>query len=298
VEPKKSLIAIALTTLGAGLAQASTTPITVTDTVSLGQLLSGNGATLQFDINAALAAQGASAEDIVSGNLIVYGVSDPSYQTTDQTPGPYQVTGTSTRNVTLPYTYYTEETGWYSYSCGLFDWSTCYSSYTYYIGPFTGYYAAVVTDTTEVASQVISNTDNVTSTMQISAGASTANASDSLMSSSTSEGPLALQNTTGSEDAGYTYYYIQETDTYQAISGPITDTLSLNSAALSELTSSGQLNVGISALSGQFDVGSMELDLLVPEPGTGSLVVGAIAAMALVRRRKQEKENAANVGDF
>lgn len=261
-------------------AAASATPVSVSQTISLSQLLSGNSSTsISFDLNAQLATAGQSAGNIFSGDLVVFGYSDAQYNSTVTDPyGGYVLNSTSTRQVSVPYTYYQY--------CSSWSWN-CYS------GPYTGYDTYNVSDYSYVRSRDVEHIDSVADTMTVTAGASSASASANTTTSSVGEyGGLTLDTETGSSTYGMNYYYDRQRDTYQAIDGPIETTLSLDSTALADLMADGILAPTVQATLGGFHLTSatltVEAESKVPEPGTLALFAGAAAAGALTRRRRKK----------
>ncbi|MBI5428956.1 MAG: PEP-CTERM sorting domain-containing protein [Nitrosomonadales bacterium] len=284
-------ISAALAVIGAMAAPASATPVTISQSFSLSQLLSGGSANLQFDISAQLSSQGFAATDVISGGLVAYGLSDPAYGApAAQAYGAYNVTGT------------TSHTGYYSYyypgysSCSW--WGGCY-----YSPGYTAYAPYTVTDYIETRSRDVLNQDNVADVMQVTAGgtSATATASQTLHTVSpygaaTSDGSYCTYDYYG--NCVVHYQYSQQRDVYDAIYGQLQQSLGFDALALQDIWTDGILNVGVGAPVGQFLLQNIDLTVQVehaapgpsvPEPGTLSLMGAAIAAGVVTRRRRRKE---------
>jgi len=287
-KPKQTGISAALAVLGAVAMPASATPVTMTETVSLGQLLSGNSTNVQFSISSLLISQGYAPTDVISGDLVVYGLSDPSYgAATAQPYSGYNVTGTTSHTAYYPY-YVSGYT-----SCG---WWSCY-----YSPGYTAYAPYSVTDYYETRNRDILHQDNVADVMQVTVGGTTASATaDQTVHAAnpynpaTSDGYVCTYD--GYGNCVYHYRSSQERDVYDAIYGPLQQSLVLDLLALQDIWGDGILDVGVGAPTGQFVLKSAQLTIqadhvspkqTVPEPGTLSLVGAAIAAGTLARRRRR-----------
>ncbi len=267
--------------VGATAAQAA--PVTVSSTVSLGNLLQGGAQqNLQFNLNGLLAEQGVQGSDVMSGVLTVYGLSNPSYQDSTDPYSAYYRTGTSSHQVWQSYTYYTG----YSYSCGFWGWSTCYG-----YSQQTGYYSYQVQDETWTHDRTRHHIDNVADRMEVKAGSTTASATANVVQDYVNPyGNPTFERTEGSWEYGYDYLYARERDHYKSISGPLKVTIELDQLALSDLWGDGILNIGISAALGQFILSEARLEATaeaVPLPGTLALAAIGMAAMAGARRRRK-----------
>jgi hypothetical protein len=268
--------------VGATAAQAA--PVTVSSTVTLGNLLQGGAQqNLQFNLNGLLAQQGVQGGDVISGVLTVYGLSNPSYQDSTDPYGGYYLTGLSSHTASQSYTYYTS----YSYSCGFWGWSTC-TGYT----PHTGYYNYQVQDEVWTHERTKHHIDNVADRMEVTAGGNTASATASTVQNYVNPyGGSTYEYVSGSWQQGWDTYYARERDHYQSISGPLKVTLDLDALALSDLWGDGILNISISAALGQFIVSEARLEATaeaVPLPGSLALAAIGMAAMAGSRRRRRK----------
>jgi hypothetical protein len=271
----------ALALVGASAA-ASATPITISETISLSQLLSGGAtSTISFDLTSQLATAGQTPGGVQSGDLVVFGYSDAQYNSTAADPySGYNVSGSSSHGVQNTYTYY-------SY-CSSWSWS-CYS------GPFTGYYYSNVNDYEYTRTRDVHHIDATADTMQVSAGGSSATGSASTHSTGVGGSTTYFDGQGGSYYGGYTYYYSRDRDVYEAISGPLQATVHLDSVALADLNADGMLSATVNALLGSFHLTSASLNVLsearaadVPEPGTLALLAVAAVGGAAARRRKKK----------
>ena len=287
---KKNAITAALAVIGTAALPASATPITITETISLNQLLSGNGTSVQFNIASALSSHGLGSSDVISGGLVVYGLSDPSYADASAQPySEYQVTDTTSRNVTR-----------WAYSSGYRScsrWGGCY-----YYGGYSYSYTAVVNDTNEIRSRDILHEDNVADVMQVTAGGSSATDTvDQILNQTDPYGNATYDGSTGSYDYGYRYLYSQERDVYEAIYGELLVSMELDLLALQDIWADGILDFGVEALVGEFMFQDAELTFQVerqvsqnvnnvPEPGTLGLLGAGLAAGAMIRRRRTARK--------
>lgn len=282
-------LSAALALLGAASAQA--TPLTVSQTVTLSELLSGASTGISFNINSQLAAAGRDPAGILSADLVVFGYSDAQYNPAQAEPySGYEVTGTSSRTVSVPYTYY-----YYSPGSCYYSWwggSYCYSGYSY---SYTSYYTYAVNDTTTVRSRDILHTDDVADTMVVSAGNTSATASASAHTTQADPyGALVYERTDGDYNNGWIYRYNRERDVYDAISGEIETVLHLDAAALADLGADGTIDALVGASAGSFRLTSASLTAVVdasvvPEPGTLGLMGLAVAGGIAARRRGRKK---------
>lgn len=279
-------------TLG-GMAQA--TPISMSDTVTLGSLLNNQSTTIHYDATNLLAAQGLTRADVTSGSLVVYGLSDVSYQTSADPYGAYFVSGSSQRAVAVPYTYYqTVYVQGSPYSCGFWGNSTCYNSYTYQ-QQYTGYYYFGVTDYSETEQRNIEHRDTV-DTMTVSVGATSGSTQDSVVGHTVGAYGAASQqySSGGGYYSNYTYYN-QERDVYDSVSGPLELALVLDAMALQHLRDTGFIDITVGA-GGQFSLQSIGVSMTgsaadrnaVPEPASIILSLTGMAALAATRRRKKK----------
>ena len=151
MKPNTSLKAVsAAIALSGGMQAAQATPITVTQTLSLGALLNGGQSVSGlFDISALAVGAGITGDYAInSAQVVGYGYSDivasTSYQGTHgDSISYYDRSYTQYAQQYYYYPVYYSYTNYYSYSCGL--WSTCYGSNTYY-GVYyqQGYYMRAV----------------------------------------------------------------------------------------------------------------------------------------------------------
>ncbi|KQV33237.1 PEP-CTERM sorting domain-containing protein [Massilia sp. Root335] len=276
----------ALALMGA-TAAAGATPVTVTETISLSQLLSGNSTNIAFNLNAQLAAAGQGLGDILSGDLVVFGYSDAQYNTTQADPySGYATTGVEGyHSYSVPYTYS------YYVSCSYWSWSCNHTAYA------TGYYQVGVTDYNAAATRTVEHIDSVADTMVVAAG--TTSASGSASTHTTRDGGYSgsqYVGTSGDYYNGYTYLYNRDHDVYDAIAGDLSATLHLDVAALSDLNQDGILAPTVSATLGGFHLTSATLTVLsevverseVPEPATLGLFAVAAAGATVARRRRKK----------
>jgi hypothetical protein len=276
----------ALTLMGASAA-AVATPVTVSETISLSQLLSGNSTNITFNVNSQLAAAGQGLGDILSGDLVVYGYSDAQYNTTQYDAyGGYVTTGVAgSHSYWVPYTYS------YYVSCSYWSWSCSHTAYA------TGWYQVGVTDYNALATRDVEHIDSVADTMVVAAGANSATGSASTHSSvDGGYGPAVYAGMSGSTNNGYYYLYNRDHDVYEAIAGDIQATLHLDTAALADLNKDGILAPSVTASLGSFRLTSATLTVLsevverseVPEPATLGLFAVAAAGATVARRRRKK----------
>lgn len=285
----------ALAIMGAAVAPSQATPVTVSQTISLADLLSSSGtasSTVGFNMNAQLAAVGHTSGDVISGDLVVFGYSDGAYDAASAEPYSGYATiayGSHTAYQTYTYSYYVPRTCYdfwgASYQCG-------------YVAYGTGSYGWSVTDRSEGRSRTVDHVDVTADQMTVTAGASSTTAADSThVASVGSYGNWNYEGTGGNYYDGYIYYYNRERDSFDAVMGPIQASLSLDDLALGDLTADGLMDAVVTASLGHFTVTSATLTVTaetrVPEPGTlglfGIAALGGIAA----RRRGRKKNNAA-----
>lgn len=274
-----------------GAASAHATPITVSQTITLAELLSGSSTGVSFNINSQLAASGHAAGGILSADLVVYGYSDAQYNPAQaQAYSGYETTGSSIHYVGYSYTYYTYVPG----SCYYSSWGGgyCYSGYSY---SYTGYNSYGVQDYDTLRSRDVLHVDDVADTMVVTAGASSATASASGHTTQVNGyGSKVYERTDGDYYNGYAYRYNRERDVYDAIAGSIETVLHLDAAALADLTSDGMIDALVGASAGSFTLNSASLTVVadttpMPEPGTLALF-GLAAAGGIAARRRGKKK--------
>ncbi len=269
----KSAIAAVVGGISAASAHAQTT---VTDTVTLNQLLSSTGTSVggTFSIGSLLAAQNLSGGPILSANVTAYGLSDAT------------INQTSTAYATVPeysFTAYNLEYSYtYSYSCG---WSgDCYATGYAYNG--YGLYRGYENLTT------VTNSDTIKDTMTLIAGA-TGRASGVVGQSTTTEyaytGSYYAYNGTLGDD-----YYSNVTETIQTgYYGALSATTALGAADLFALTSTGQLAFNIADSTGAMQVDevtlTVEVGSPVPLPGSALLLASGLGGLAAAARRRRPR---------
>lgn len=311
---KSGLRAVAVAAGAIAAVPASATLVNVSQTVTLSQIINGSATNLNFDVSTFLANQGLAAGNIVSGQLIAYGLSDQTYGAAQPSAySGYAVTGYTSHVATgyyyVPgYTYYVPY--YYSYQCGYSWWGGAY-----YCGA-TGYYQAYspgysqafnysITDTIVERTRDIQHNDNVADTVTVTVGGS--NGSDTASQTSSSAGAYGAATSDGSVCAtvdsygncSIEYRYSRERDTYSAIYGPLSVSLGLDGTALTDIRSDGNLGYSLAMDAGWMRLTEVTLNLVVdrvdggasntvPEPGGIALSALALAAAAGVRRRRRE----------
>jgi len=278
---KSRALKIAIASLVIPAAPALATPVTLSDTQSINQVLNGNSTNLNFNIGSLLSSQGLSPTDVLSGNLTVYGYSNVDYRVQSQPYGGYYQASISSRS--------TPRTGSYSHSHS-WSWSSHTHYYTYYQN---------VADRNYRRSHYTTYTDNVADVMQVSAGGSTASDSANTVYSNTTYRGSNNDPTKGSYYSGYRYYSTQEYNRYSALYGQLQVSLTLDALALQDISADGILDFGVDARLGQFRLTSARLSITaekkqvssIPEPSTLSLIglAVALAAGGGMRRRKRKE---------
>jgi hypothetical protein len=274
----------ALALMGAS-ATAAAVPVTVTDTISLSQLLSGNSTNITFNINSQLAAAGQGLGDVLSGDLVVFGYSDAQYTTQAGPYGGYATTGVEGYHwVSQPYTYS------YYVDCPSWSWSCSNTAYA------TGYHYVNVTDYNAVRTRDIDHIDSVADTMVVAAGTASASGSASTHTSGSTYGNPQFTGVSGGYTTSSYYLYNRDHDVYDAIAGDLQATLHLDAVALADLNNDGILAPSVTAALGSFHLTSATLTVLsevvdrseVPEPATLGLFAVAAAGATVPRRRRKK----------
>jgi hypothetical protein len=255
--------------LGSAIA-AQASPVLVSQTVNLGQVLNGGAKDFQFDLSAALAQAGVSGGNTLSGNLIVYGVSDASYGSTGMVSGGYQQFG------------YSNYIAYYSGGCYYSSWGGGYC-WSY---PVYGSTNQVGRDIDRI------HRDTVADTMRVTAGGTqTSDTADQTSSSATGFSGWNYEGQTGGMNN--TLYYNRQRDVYEAVYGDLSVNLGLDSLALADLQQDSILSFNVAATAGQFRVLSATLNVQVdtnsvPEPaGIALLATAAVTGAAFTRRRRK-----------
>jgi len=266
-----TILKLSATALALGSAIAAQgSPVLVSQTVNLGQVLNGGASNFQFDVSAALAQAGVSGGNTLSGSLIVYGVSDAAYGSTSMTSGSYQQ---------LSYSSYI---AYYYGGCYYSSWGGGYCSYY----PVYG-------STNQVGRDVdMVHRDTVADTMRVTAGGTQASdTADQTSSSATGFGGWSYEGQTGG--LNNTIYYNRQRDVYEAVYGDLSVNVGLDSTALADLNQDSVLGFNVAATAGQFRVLSATLNLQVeansvPEPaGIALLATAAVTGAAFTRRRRK-----------
>jgi hypothetical protein len=269
-------------------AGVSAAPVTVSQTLNLGQLLSGGSTALHFDLGSTLSSQNLESQQVLSGSLMVYGVSDASYG-----GGVTQYGGYMLESQTSFTAFYQYGGGGY-YVCTSYSWWSGGCNGGYYVPAY--YYPVQGVNHTFLRSDDVVYTDNTVDTMSVHAGNTTQTGSDSTVTdSATAYGPWSLTGQFNNGQYGTDTYYDQSRNVYHAISGALSVDMSLDSLALSSFATSGILDASVSAPSGQFRLDQAVLTLQVdntppgslPEPAT--LALTATAALGLVAARRRRK---------
>ena len=294
----QTVIGAAIAAIGV-LPGADAAPVTIFQTISLGQLLKDSSTSVHFDVGGLLASQGLSPQDISSASLVVYGVSDPDYQARYTQYGEYhnqpQLTYMS------GYTFYYKENIDIPVNATCYDWYTGepYSCVLHQMGRVTRSVTTYHYNTSALRQNSVMHVDNIADRMTVTAGSSTAVATASTTtSSSTAYGDWVLDLHQGGYDIGWGDSYSQYRDVYQAISGDLRVSMGLDSESLTNLMLDGMLDIGIAAF-GQFALLSASLTFSadstsglnpateVPEPNSALLTASALAALLALRARQR-----------
>ena len=286
MKPATTLKAIsAAVALTASMQQAAeATPVTISQTLSLGTLLNGGGSVPGlFDINALAASAGVTGNyKVQAAQVIGYGYSDIVYSNSYQGRDTDSYSS-NTHYYTVAYAYYypVAYTYYGTWSC----WSGCTG---YYLAQGTAYYTVPVTDHYIYQSDKVAVT-TPGATMEFTAGSNVQTVTAPNIVSGTTTGAYSNYAVNPNGFNGFDYYYLREVDTYSGAYGPLTATATLGSADLTNAAQSGQIQWHFTNLLGQFHANSVSLNATieaVPEPGT-LLVFGAgLLALLGTRRRK------------
>jgi hypothetical protein len=280
---------------------AAADPITVTETIPLGQTLTAGGATFNgaFNIDSLLPATGyyAAPLNILSAVVALYGYSSPQ---TTSTLNSYSYAS----NGTGQYFQYTV-TYWQGNSNGVYYYNCYWGCYSYaYSYSYTG--TGTVYD--NVSTDNITAQDSTVDTASITAGTTSLTGSDSV-TSAYAGGYGYYQGSYyggGYYYSGYNYNYgipysSSEGSTYEDVNfdnynttdsgyfGALQATGSLDAVSIAELSQGGILDFSVSAANGQFtpsDVTiTVTLDQSVPEPGALSIFGFSLLLLALRARQ-------------
>ena len=259
--------------LGSAIA-AQASPVLVSETITLGQVLNGNSGSFQFDLSGALASQGLSSGGVLSGSLVVYGISDASYNSVSGPVfGGYQAAN------------YSSYVAYYSGGC----------YYSWWGGSSCSYYPVYAAQVDMLRSGDVTHRDTVADTMTVHAGGSQgADTVDQWLNTASGYSGWNYEGTGYSGYDRYTYYNRQR-DVYEALQGSLEVSLGLDALAVNDLKTDGVLSFDVAASVGQFRVVSARLNLLVddaptglPEPGTLALVAAAAVTGASFTRRRRK----------
>lgn len=271
-------------------AGVSAAPVTVSQTLNLGELLNGGGTALHFDLGSTLTGQNLEAQHVLSGSLMVYGVSDASYGSGVTQYGNYMLESQST------FTAFYQYRGGGYYVCTSYSWWSGGCTGGYYVPAY--YYPVQGVNRTFLRSDDVAYTDNTVDTMSVHAGITTQTGSDSTVTdSATAYGPRSYSGQAGNLQYGIDTYYDQSRNVYHAISGALSVDMTLDDLALANFATSGILEASVGAPSGQFRLEQAVLTLQVdntpsgslPEPATLALTAtAAVGLLAARRRRKPE----------
>ncbi|MDG0831339.1 PEP-CTERM sorting domain-containing protein [Roseateles saccharophilus] len=282
-------LAGALVAAGAA-AGVSAAPVTVSQTLNLGQLLNGGGTGLHFDLGSTLSGQNLESQQVLSGSLQVYGVSDASYGSGVTQYGSYMLE--SQTNFTAFYQY----GGGGYFVCTSYSWWSGGCSGGYYVPAY--YYPVQGTNRTFLRSDNVLYSDNTVDTMSVHAGNTTQTGSDSSVSNSaTAYGPQVFAGQSGNGMYGTDTYYDQSRNVYHSVSGALSVDMTLDSLALASFATAGTLDASVFAQTGQFRLDQAVLTLQVddtpsgrlPEPATLALTATAALGLAAARRRRRQE---------
>lgn len=292
MKPATTLKAIsAAVALTASMQQAAeATPVTISQTLSLGTLLNGGGSVPGlFDINALAASAGVTGNyEVQAAQVIGYGYSDILYSNSYQ--GRYTDSSSAYYYSTVGgyYTYYYPVYYSYSYSCGSWGWSTCYAYGAYYQQAYAPYYVGAVNHDIYQSDQYNHNSPGAT--MEFTAGTAVQTDSSPYSLANTNYGNYSYSYSQYNySNNGYDYYYLRNVDSYSGAYGPLTAAVALGAADLTNASQTGQIDFNFASLSGRFTANSVSLTATieaVPEPGTLLVFGASLLALLATRRRK------------
>jgi hypothetical protein len=278
----RDVVALALVGLGASNASA----ITLNSTITVGQLLQSQGNnsfTGTFSIASLLAANNLSSAPINGVTLAAFGYSDAQTNQVTNNVSSTLVSSYAT-SVLLGYSI----GGYTSRSCGFAGWSTCYSPY--YVPNYGLAQYRVFNSLTTVT-----NTDSTIDAIRLTAGTASGTGAVSLQAPNSVTGPTtvsyASNGTYGSDTINSSTKTVTE-GYYGALHAGATGI----AGDLLAWASSGEVEFTVSAYSGLFRLDSVTLSMevdpttIVPLPAGGMLMVGGLAALAAVARKRRRDE--------